>query len=255
MKIDLNSDLGEGFGPYTIGDDEALLKIVTSANIACGYHAGDAVIMDRTVRAALANGADIGAHVGFPDRLGFGRRPMMMDLAELEKHVIYQLGALAGIAKAAGHKMTHMNFHGALGNMAFVEKDLAEMLVDAVASFDPDLILLCLANTEFSRAAENKGFRTANVFLADRAYDDHGILVKRGLPGAVIKDPLAVTERVRQFLSDGAIISINGKRLTTPIHTILVHGDTPGSVNLAKSIRTLIEAEGHEIAPLSKILV
>nr|WP_321981168.1 5-oxoprolinase subunit PxpA [uncultured Cohaesibacter sp.] len=255
MKIDLNSDLGEGFGPYKLGDDKALLKIVTSANIACGYHAGDAVIMDQTVRAAKASKADIGAHVGFPDRLGFGRHPMHMDLAELEKHVIYQLGALYGIATAAGHKMTHMNFHGALGNMAFVDRELAEMLVNAVYSFDKNLILLCLANTEFSKAAEKKGFKTANVFLADRAYDDNGILVKRGLPGAVIKEPEAVTERVRQFLNDGSITSINGKRLSTPIHTILVHGDTPGSVTLARNIRTLIAHEGHELTPLSKMLV
>ena len=159
---------------------------------------------------------------------------MQMDLGELQKHVLYQLGALYGIAKAAGHRITHMNFHGALGNMAFVDKDLAESLVDAVASFDRDLILLVLANTEFSKAAERKGFRTANVFLADRAYDDNGILVKRGLPGAVIKDPEAVARRVGQFLADGAIVSIDGKRLSTPIHTILVHGDTPGAVALAK---------------------
>ncbi|WP_114011627.1 LamB/YcsF family protein [Cohaesibacter intestini] len=253
MQIDLNSDLGEGFGPYKLGDDEALLKIVTSANIACGYHAGDAVIMDKSVRAALANKADIGAHVGFPDRLGFGRHPIHMELAELEKHVIYQLGALEGIARAAGHKMTHMNFHGALGNMAFVDRPLAEMLVDAVASFNHDLILLCLANTEFSKAAEKKGFKTANVFLADRAYDDDGILVKRGLPGAVIEDPEAVKQRVKQFLDDGAILSINGKRLTTPIHTILVHGDTPGSVTLANTIRSLIQDEGHALTPLSQM--
>jgi UPF0271 protein len=254
MDIDLNSDLGEGYGPYTLGDDESLLEIVTSANVACGYHAGDAVIMDKTVRIALSNGVDVGAHVGFPDRLGFGRRPMQMDLAELGKHVLYQLGALSGIATAAGHRITHMNFHGALGNMAFVDKELSEALVDAVASFDRDLILLVLANTEFAKAAERKGFRTANVFLADRAYDDDGILVARKLPGAVIKDQQAVTQRVKQFLSDGAIASINGKMLSTPIHSILVHGDTPGAVALAKTIRGLIEADGHRVTPISKIL-
>lgn len=254
MDIDLNSDLGEGYGPYTMGDDASLLEIVTSANIACGYHAGDAVIMDKTVRIAGANGVDIGAHVGFPDRLGFGRRPMQMDLAELEKHVLYQLGALYGIATAVGRRITHMNFHGALGNMAFVDRDLSESLANAVAAFDPNLILLVLANTEFARAAERKGFRTANVFLADRAYDDDGILVKRGLPGAVIKDPEAVAERVKRFLSDGAIASINGRLLSTPIHSILVHGDTPGAVALARSIRALIEGEGHHVTPISKIL-
>jgi UPF0271 protein len=254
MDIDLNSDMGEGFGPYRLGDDDALLGIVTSANVACGYHAGDAVIMDRAVRVALAHGVDLGAHVGFPDRLGFGRRPMQMDLAELEKHVLYQLGALYGIATAAGHRITHMNFHGALGNMAFVDKKLAESLVEAVAAFDRNLILLVLANTEFAKAAEKRGFRTSNVFLADRAYDDNGLLVSRSLPGAVIKDPEAVTRRVRQFLADGAIASINGKMLSTPIHSILVHGDTPGAVTLAQTIRHLIEDDGHRVVPISRIL-
>jgi UPF0271 protein len=205
MDIDLNSDLGEGYGPYKLGDDEALLDIVSSANVACGYHAGDAVIMDKTVRAALRRGVDLGAHVGFPDRLGFGRRVMQMDLAELEKHVLYQLGALYGIATAAGHRMTHMNFHGALGNMAFVDRDLAEALVRAVAAFDRNLILLVLANTEFARVADKAGFRTANVFLADRAYDDQGLLASRKLPGAVIKEPDAVMARVTQILDDGTI--------------------------------------------------
>ena len=139
MRIDLNADLGEGFGPWTMGDDEALLGIVSSANVACGFHAGDPVIMERTVRIALERGVDVGAHVGFPDRQGFGRRQMQIPPAELAAMVTYQLGALAGIARAAGHRMTHMSFHGALGNMTAADPAMAEPLVEAVARFDPEL--------------------------------------------------------------------------------------------------------------------
>src|SRR5687768_13193324 len=146
MALDLNSDLGEGFGPWTMGDDAALLDIVSSANIACGFHAGDPAIMDRTVRIALARGVEVGAHVGFPDRQGFGRRPMQIEPAELAAMVTYQLGALAGIARAAGHRMTHMSFHGALGNMAAGDAALAGPLVEAVARFDPELLIVSSAS-------------------------------------------------------------------------------------------------------------
>lgn len=190
MDIDLNADMGEGFGPYRMGEDEALMQIVSSANVACGYHAGDPVIMDRTARLALANGVDLGAHVGFPDLLGFGRRPMQVDPAELSLYVLYQLGALAGIASVAGHRVTHMSFHGALGNMAAADYALAKPLVQAVAAFDRNLIVSVSTNTQIERAARELGLRVATTFLADRAYTDEGDLVSRKLPGAVIKDPM-----------------------------------------------------------------
>lgn len=251
MKIDLNSDLGEGFGPWTMGDDDALLGIVTSANVACGYHAGDPVIMDRTVRAALANNVDLGAHVSFPDLAGFGRRPMRMDARELELHIIYQLGALDGIARAAGHRITHVNAHGALGNIVCAERDVADVLVRAVRAFDPEISLLVLSNTELERAAAKGGVATHNLFLADRAYDRTGQLVPRKLAGAVIEDKAAVLARVARVLADSTIETIEGETLKIAVNSILVHSDTPGAVALARSIQELIVASGGELTPLS----
>lgn len=251
MKIDLNSDLGEGFGAWTMGDDDALLRIVTSANVACGFHAGDPVVMDRTVRAALANGVDLGAHVSFPDLAGFGRRPMQMEPRELELHIIYQLGALEGIARAAGHRITHVNAHGALGNIVCADRATADVLVRAVRAFDPRIALLVLSNTELERAAETGGIATYKLFLADRAYDRTGQLVPRRLPGAVIKAEADVLARVARVLDDRTIATIEGEVLKIEVNSILVHGDTPGAVALAQSIRSLIASSGGELARLS----
>lgn len=178
MEIDLNSDVGEGFGPWRMGDDQALMGTISSANIACGYHAGDPVIMDSTVRLAAAHGVDIGAHVGFPDLMGFGRRKIEADPLDLAKYVLYQLGALAGIAKAAGQKMTHMSFHGALGNMAAADLALADPLLRAVADFDSNLTISVSTGTAIERAADALGLRVATAFLADRAYDQSGSLFR-----------------------------------------------------------------------------
>jgi 5-oxoprolinase (ATP-hydrolysing) subunit A len=251
-EIDLNSDLGEGFGPWQMGDDAALIDVVSSANIACGYHAGDPVIMDRTVRMALARGIDIGAHVGLPDLLGFGRRPMHGDPDEFAKYVIYQLGALAGIAKAAGHRMTHMSFHGALGNMAAADLTLAIPLVKAVAGFDPSLTISVSTDTAIEKAARNLGLRVATSFLADRAYDDQGALVSRKLAGAVIHDAAMVQQRVMQVLSQGYVTTITGNRLPMQVRSILLHGDTAGAINLARAVRSAIEAAGMRIVSLSR---
>ena len=254
MDIDLNADMGEGFGPYRMGEDEALMQIVSSANVACGYHAGDPVIMDRTARLALANGVDLGAHVGFPDLLGFGRRPMQVDPAELSLYVLYQLGALAGIASVAGHRVTHMSFHGALGNMAAADYALAEPLVEAVAAFDRKLIISVSTNTQIERAAHKFGLKVATTFLADRAYTDDGDLVSRKLPGAVIKEPEAVLQRVKRLLDDGVITSITGKKLPIKVQSILLHGDTPGAVENARAIRQEIESGNGRIVPVSRLV-
>ncbi|WP_114970901.1 LamB/YcsF family protein [Rhodoferax ferrireducens] len=251
MDIDLNADLGEGFGPWRMGEDEALLELVSSANVACGFHAGDAVIMDRTVRLAKARGVDIGAHVGFPDLQGFGRRPMQFDARELACHVIYQLGALAGLAQAAGYRMTHMSFHGALGNMAAADAALAEPLVRAVADFDPGLIISSSASRAIEQAAERCGLRVATSFLADRACGDDGLLVPRKLPDAVIHEPEAVLARVRQLLQDGSVTSYSGKKIAMRVQSILLHGDTPGAVALARTVRGVVESAGR-IVPISR---
>ncbi|CAN7737892.1 LamB/YcsF family protein [Variovorax paradoxus] len=251
MDIDLNADLGEGFGPWRMGEDEALLDIVSSANVACGFHAGDPVIMDRTVRLALARGVDVGAHVGFPDLLGFGRRPMQIEPKELVAYVLYQLSALDGMARTAGHRMTHMSFHGALGNMAAADAALAEPLVRAVADFDPMLIVSTSASRAIEDAAARCGLRVRATFLADRACGDDGLLVPRKLPGSVIHDQGTVLARVRQLLEEGTVTSCSGKKIPMRAHSILLHGDTPGAVELARAVRGVVEQAGR-VVPISK---
>jgi len=252
MDIDLNADLGEGFGPWRMGEDETLLEVVSSANIACGFHAGDPWIMDRTVRLAGKRGVDIGAHVGFPDRQGFGRRVMQIDVAELATMVVYQLGALAGLARAAGCRMTHMSFHGALGNMAAADAGLADPLLRAVAEFDSQLIISSSSSQAIEQAAARHGLAVATSFLADRAYDDQGLLVPRKLPDSVIKDEAAVLARVRQLLQPGTVTTYGGNTIPMRARSILVHGDTPGALQLARTIRTEIERAGGRIVPISR---
>ena len=251
MDIDLNADLGEGFGPWRMGEDEALLEIVSSANVACGFHAGDPVIMDRTVRMALARGVDVGAHVGFPDLLGFGRRPMQIEPEELVACVLYQLSALDGMARTAGHRMTHMSFHGALGNMAAADAALAEPLVRAVADFNPALIISSSASRAIEDAAARSGLRVRTTFLADRACGDDGLLVPRKLPDAVIHDRGAVLARVRQLLEQGTVTSYSGREIPMRAHSILLHGDTPGAVELARAVREVVEQAGR-VVPISR---
>jgi UPF0271 protein len=254
MDIDLNADLAEGLGPWRMGDDEALLDVLSSANVACGFHAGDPLIMLRTVKLALARGVDIGAHVGFPDRQGFGRRVMHIDPAELAAMVIYQLGALDGITRSAGGRMTHMSFHGALGNMVAADPALAATLVRAVAEFDPKLLIISSSSRAIETAAADCGLKVATTFLADRAYDDDGLLVPRRLPGSVIHDEAAVIERVRRMLGRAEVITYSGKPLKMQPRSILLHGDTPGALDLARTVRREIEAVGGRIVPASRLV-
>jgi UPF0271 protein len=254
MDIDLNADLGEGYGPWRMGEDEALMEVISSANIACGFHAGDPTIMDRTIRLARERGTDIGAHVGFPDRQGFGRRVMNIEIGELASLVVYQLGALAGMARAAGSRMTHMSFHGALGNLAAADAALAGPLLRAVAEFDPQLIVSSSSSRAIEVAAERCGLRVATTFLADRAYDDAGLLVPRKLPDSVIKDEATVLARVRRLLTEGTVVTYGGAVLPVQARSILVHGDTPGAVELARTIRDEILRAGGRIVPISRQL-
>lgn len=253
MDIDLNADLGEGYGPWRMGDDARLLGIVSSANIACGFHAGDPVIMDRTVRIAGAGGVDIGAHVSFPDLQGFGRRAMQIDPGELASMVVYQLGALAGIARVAGQVVRHMSFHGALGNLAAGDAGLATVLLRAVAAFDPSLTVITSTSPAIEGAAAAAGLRPVVTFLADRAYDDAGMLVPRRLPGSVIHDRAALLDRVRRFLDSGEVITHGGGRLRMAARSILLHGDTDGALDLAAAIRGEIEAGGGRVVPPSRL--
>ncbi|OWJ79699.1 hypothetical protein CDV49_05145 [Haematobacter genomosp. 1] len=253
MKIDINSDLGEGFGIYQAADDDAILSLVSSANIACGFHAGDPVIMDRTVRRALQLGVDVGAHVGYADRQGFGRRAITMDRRELELMTLYQLGALRAIAEAAGHRMTHANFHGALGNLSFVDAEVADALLGAMRAFDRDLAFVALPNTEAERAAQRHGLRVARSFLADRAYDRRGLLVSRATPGSMVKDPQAIRDRVIRMIQAGEIETIEGDVIPMTAESILVHSDTPGAVRLGETIQAAVLEAGAQIVPLSSL--
>lgn len=254
MRIDLNADLGEGFGPWKMGEDEALIEIISSANVACGFHAGDPLIMDNTARLALARGIDLGGHVGFPDLLGFGRRPMQIDTRELQTYIVYQLGALAATARVNGHRLTHMSFHGALGNRVAADAELADALLATVKAFDPTLIVSSSTSQAMERAADKHGLRIASTFLADRAYDSQGLLVPRALPDSVIKAPEQVRQRVRQFLDSGTVTCYGGEVIKVPACSILLHGDNANALELARAIRREIEDGGGQIVPLSQLL-
>lgn len=253
MKIDLNSDMGEGFGRWRVADDDGLMDTISSANIACGFHAGDYAIMDRTVRLAKEKGVGIGAHPGLPDLIGFGRRTMNVSDADMEAMLTYQIGALQGIAARHGHRVTHVSYHAAFGTMANADEGLALRLVRAIAALDRDLTVFCMSGQPTQRAAEKAGLRTRTLFLADRAYLPTGALVPRGQPGAVIHDLAAVRARVRQFLHEGAVTTSEGSLLPVKARSILVHSDTPGSLELARAIRAEIEANGGVLTPENQI--
>ena len=248
-RIDLNADLGESFGAWTMGEDASMLDIVTSANIACGFHGGDPLVMDRTVRMAMARGVGIGAHPGFDDLSGFGRRRIHGTSPEmLRAQIIYQIGALQAIARAAGGTVRHVKLHGALGNMASEQAELAELYVAAAREADPGLILIAIAATELEKAAVAGGARVAREIYADRAYRDDGALLPRSEPGAVIHDPAEAAERVLRCLDQQAVASINGVKIPVTPQTICVHGDNPAAVAMAETLRSRLEAAGITIA-------
>ncbi len=242
--IDLNADLGEGFGPWRMGDDDAMLDIVTSANVACGFHAGDPDIMAATFARAKARGVAIGAHVAFPDLAGFGRRPMAMTPAEIERAVAYQIGAAQALAVCAGHRITYVKAHGALANIAEHDAATADALARATHAVDPGLTLLAIAFSQQSRAGKDVGLRVAHEIFADRAYTHEGRLQSRKEAGAVITDATTAIARVRAMLRAGALITADGAELPTPIDSICVHGDTPHAVEMAKALRAALEADG-----------
>ncbi|MEO9652143.1 MAG: 5-oxoprolinase subunit PxpA [Roseobacter sp.] len=241
QTVDLNADMGESFGPWKMGDDASLLQTVTSANIACGAHAGDPDVMSATMQLAKSNGVGIGTHPGFSDLQGFGRRRMSVPRASLQNSVRYQVAASVGMAKAIGAKVRHLKLHGALANMASEDERLAQDLYEAALSVDPDLIVMVLAATAQEDAVRALGCTFAGEIFADRAYNDDATLVDRSLPGAVIHDPDVAGSRMVDMVKAGAIITESGKRIDTSIDTICLHGDTPTAVQIARSVRSALE--------------
>lgn len=248
--VNLNADLGESFGAWKMGEDDALLQVVRSANIACGFHAGDPAVMRHTVRTALAAGVSLGAHPAYPDLQGFGRRPMKIAPAELEAMILYQVGALMGIAAAEGGRVTHVKPHGALNNQACEDAALAATVAHAVKAIDPELILLAPVRSELYRAGERAGLRVAGEIFADRAYTDAGTLVPRGRPGAMIDDHDKLVAHVLRMLEADGVIAQSGKFLPAPIDSICVHGDRPGAAASARMLRAALESKGWTVAPL-----
>ena len=247
QTIDLNSDLGESFGPWPMGDDASLLKIVSSANVACGFHAGDPDVMATAMRTCVENGVGIGAHPGFPDLQGFGRRRMSIPHGTLANGVRYQLGAAQAMAKAVGGAVRHLKLHGALSNMASEDETMARACYEAALSIDPEIIIMVLAATAQQDAVQSLGCRWAGEIFADRAYNDDATLVDRSKPGAVIHDAALAGPRIAQMVSEGAIITESGARIPAKIDTICMHGDTPEAIAIARSVRTALEADGVTI--------
>jgi UPF0271 protein len=249
-RVDLNADIGESFGIYTTGDDERLLRTITSGSIACGFHAGDPAVMRRTVRMAARAGVSIGAHPGFPDLSGFGRREMSFAPEEIADLVRYQIGALSAIAKAEGAALRHVKPHGALYNMSVRRADIAEAIARAVASFDGALVLVGLPGSELLSAASRLGLSVAAEAFADRSYESDGSLTPRHRADAVLTEPGPAAERAVRMVLDGKVVAREGSTLALKVDTICVHGDTPGAAGLAAAVRAGLEQAGITVAPM-----
>ncbi|SFG96601.1 LamB/YcsF family protein [Sulfitobacter dubius] len=246
--VDLNADMGESFGPWKMGDDTALLRVVTSANIACGGHAGDADVMATTMRMAHENGVGIGAHPGFMDLAGFGRNRLSVPRGTLQNQIRYQVAASVGMARSVGTQVRHLKLHGALANMASEDEALARDLYEAALSVAPDLIVMVLAATAQEQAVKSLGCKWAGEIFADRAYNDDATLVDRSKPGAVIHDADTAAARMVDMVKAGAIITESGKHIPTRIDTICLHGDTAEAVQIATAVRKGLQDGGVTLA-------
>jgi 5-oxoprolinase (ATP-hydrolysing) subunit A len=253
--VDLNADLGESFGTYVLGDDDAMLRTVTSANVACGFHAWDPLVMYRTMETAREFGVAVGAHPSLLDLWGFGRRMIIgEDPRDIEKHLVYQIGAARAVGIAVGHPITHVKTHGVLGTMTNENAELAEAIVRAILAVDRDLIYTVMPLGENERAGMRHGLRLAREVYADRTYQENGNLTSRKLPGSVIHDPQLAAERAVRMVTDRAITTTSGARLDVAVDTICVHGDSPNAVAAARLIREGLERAGIELKPFKDFL-
>jgi UPF0271 protein len=250
-RIDLNADVGESYGAYAMGDDEGLLAVVTSASVAAGFHGGDPSVLRRTIRLALARGVRIGAHPGFADLAGFGRRDIRLTSQEAEDLVLYQIAVVAGVCQAERAALRHVKPHGALYNMAAKDARLADAIVRAVNAFDSSLALYAPHGSQLFLAGQAAGLRVAAEAFADRAYEVDGTLAPRGTPGAVLTDPRQVVERAVQMVTRGTVTALNGAQIPIAADTLCIHSDTPGATHLASALRRGLEAAGIDVVPIS----
>jgi len=253
MQIDLNSDMGESFGAYTIGADEEILRWVTTANVACGWHGGDPHVMRQTVARAKALGVAVGAHPSYPDLLGFGRRPMQITRQEARDYMLYQIGALRAFVEAAGLRLQHVKPHGAIYNVAAKDRELSLGIAEAVKEAGGDFILMGLPDSEILKAGQEVGVRIAREAFGDRAYNEDGSLVSRKIAGSLITDPDRVADRVIG-LANGRVVAITGKEIRFQADTICLHGDTPGAATIAKAVREALNKAGVQVRPLGEFL-
>ena len=253
-KIDLNSDLGESFGNYKLAMDSEIIPLITSANVACGFHASDPVVMDGAVKMAKASGTEVGAHPGYPDLMGFGRRNMVISADEARTYTLYQLGALDAFLRANGCTMQHVKPHGAMYNMAAKDYKLAYAICEAIKSFNSDLIVLALFGGQLEKASRDLGLRTASEFFADRAYNTDGTLVSRTLPGSMITDEEEAIERSIRMVKEHKVTTIEGTDITVDCNSICVHGDNVKALAFVDKIRAAMTAEGITLCPLKEIV-
>ncbi len=253
QTINLNADLGESFGVWSMGADEELLKLVNSANIACGFHAGDPMVMRRTLRAAIEAGVDLGAHPSYPDLQGFGRRSMRFSAQEIEAMLIYQIGALDGLARAEGARLAHVKPHGALNNDACTDRARADAIARAIKSYDKDLMLLAPARSLLVEAGREAGLRVVEEVFADRAYGDDGALLARGLPGAVLRDARSSLAHVEAMLAAQGIVTLSGKVLKTRLGSICIHADGAEAVASASALRQKLTQAGYQLRRLGEL--
>ncbi len=251
-RIDFNCDMGESFGMYTMGFDDEVIKHITSANIACGFHAGDPNWMRTTVDLAEQNGVGIGAHPSFPDLSGFGRRNMTATPAEVKNDVVYQMGALQAFTSAK--KLQHVKPHGAMYNMAVDDESLAAAICEAALEVDPEIVLLALAGSRWIGVAKKAGLRVAREIFADRALNPDGTLVSRSLEGSVIHDTNEVVERSLRMVTEGKAVAISGEVIEVEADSLCLHGDTPGAVEMARALNAALRAEGVDILPLGELV-
>jgi len=255
VQIDVNCDLGESYGHFKVGYDAEIMPFITSANVACGFHGGDPNVMAETVELARRNGVAVGAHPGYPDLMGFGRREMGLSKEEVKNIVVYQVGALEAFAKAAGVELQHVKPHGALYNAAAANEGYSEAVIEALKAIDPKLIMFALANSGLAKMAVEAGLRVAYEVFADRAYNSDGTLVSRGLRGSVIEAPRLVAERAVKMVKEKKVVAVDGRTVEFDgVHTICVHGDTLNAVDLAKYLRKALASAGIELVPVSRLV-